>query len=301
MKMLQKKCTAISAWLLLTLLCFGATAHAGPMIGTVTHASGLLFAKSSDGTLKFLSENSVVEQGDTLVSEKNTYAKIQFTDNSEITLRPNSQVSIEDFSYDEAKPQSDNVVLNLHKGGLQVVSGLVGKRSGEHFSLKTPTASITVSDSNFIVEYVAQEESTAVSLGYKRINLAAVTSALLQPGINPTMSDAPSDMLPAPDLAPLQLAGLPAPSPTPGPTPGSPGLAPGLYVQVIDGLIQLKNPAGTQSFSAGQFGYTPNPIQPPVMVPKNPGLLFTPPAAFNAPPSPGSSGGKSNTIDCVVR
>ena len=168
MKMLPKKCIAISTWLLLTVLCFVTTAYAGSA-GTVTHTSGILFAKSSNGTLKFLAENSVVEQGDTLVSEKNTYAKIQFTDNSKITLRPNSQLSIEEFSFDEAQPQSDNVVFNLHQGGVEVVSGLVGKRSNERFTLKTPTASITIREGSFIAEYVTPVESTAVSLRYKRI------------------------------------------------------------------------------------------------------------------------------------
>lgn len=301
MKMLQKKCTAISAWLLLTLLCYGAIAHAGPMIGTVTHASGLLFAKSSDGTLKFLSENSVVEQGDTLISEKNTYAQIQFTDNSKITLRPNTQLSIDDFSYDEAKPQSDNVVFNLHKGGVEVTSGLVAKRSDERFSLKTLTASITIREGSFIAEYVASEESTAISLGYKRINLAALTPTLLQNGLNPTMSDAPSAIMPAPDLAPLQLADLPVPA-LPGST--APPRAPGLYVQVLDGIINLSNKGGTQNFAAGQFGFTPSFKQPPVVLPVNPGIQFTPPPSFSSGAGPqGSTGnsGKSNTVDCVVR
>ncbi|MDM0078154.1 hypothetical protein QTH90_27350 [Variovorax sp. J2P1-59] len=80
-------------------------------------------------------------------------------------------------------------------------------------------------------------------------------------------------------------------------------MPPGLYVQVIDGLIHVTNPVGTQNFAAGQFGFTPNVTQPPVVVPKNPGIQFTPPPAFNAPI--GSSGtntaGKSNTVDCEVR
>lgn len=296
MKMLPKKCTVISAWLLLTLLGFGATAYAGPMVGTVTQARGLLFAKNLDGTLKFLSENSVVEQGDTLVSEKNTYAQIQFIDNSKITLRPNSQLSIDDFSYDEAQPQSDNVIFNLHKGGVEVISGLVGKRSNERFSLKTPTASITIRNGSFIAEYVTPEESTAISLGYKRIYLAAVTSALLQYGLNPTMSDAPSAILPALDLAPMRLADLPGGI--------APPRSPGLYVQVLDGIINLSNKGGSQNFSAGQFGYTPSFKQPPVVLPANPGMQFTPPPSFFSSSGPqGGTGnsGKSNNVDCEVR
>jgi hypothetical protein len=77
-----------------------------------------------------------------------------------------------------------------------------------------------------------------------------------------------------------------------------PVLAPGLHVQVIDGLIKVSNPGGSLGFSAGQFGYVPNMNQPPVIVPKNPGIQFTPPPPFqpsstpNASKTPGSAPGK---------
>jgi hypothetical protein len=82
---------------------------------------------------------------------------------------------------------------------------------------------------------------------------------------------------------------------------GGGGLAPGLYVQVIDGLINLTNKGGSQNFSAGQFGYTPNLTQPPVVLPNNPGLQFTPPPAFSAP-SGGLVGtvGKTGGLECSI-
>lgn len=88
-----------------------------------------------------------------------------------------------------------------------------------------------------------------------------------------------------------------------GPVPPAPVLPPGLYVQVLDGLIHVTNPTGTSNFAAGQFGYTASITQPPVVVPKNPGIQFTPPPAFSAPaPAPTStSTAKSNAVDCEVR
>ena len=85
--------------------------------------------------------------------------------------------------------------------------------------------------------------------------------------------------------------------------PSNSGLAPGLYVHVLDGVINVTNKGGSTTFSAGQFGYTPNPTQPPIVVPKNPGLQFTPPPAFSAPPTSqgGNAAPKSNAVDCVVR
>ncbi|GMK40607.1 hypothetical protein PCCS19_36630 [Paenibacillus sp. CCS19] len=63
------------------------------------------------------------------------------------------------------------------------------------------------------------------------------------------------------------------------------GLAPGLYVQVIDGTIVLTNSGGSQTtFSSGQFGFTPSVTVPPIVVPTNPGIQFTPPPIFNSTP-----------------
>lgn len=87
------------------------------------------------------------------------------------------------------------------------------------------------------------------------------------------------------------------------PIPGA-TRAPGLYVQVIDGLIHVTNPAGTANFSAGQFGFTPSFTVPPVVVPQNPGIQFTPPPVFNSGTpvaANGSSAPKSNAVDCEVR
>jgi hypothetical protein len=109
-------------------------------------------------------------------------------------------------------------------------------------------------------------------------------------------------------MQPLMLAQLSLPTPS-GLAPGArptvdPSMPPGLYVQVIDGLINVINKGGAQNFAAGQFGYTPSPTQPPVIVPKNPGIQFTlPPGFVIAMPPAGSTTTtpKSNTVDCEVR
>ena len=83
--------------------------------------------------------------------------------------------------------------------------------------------------------------------------------------------------------------------PMPGPLP------PGLYVQIIDGMINLSNKSGTLMFSAGQFGFTQSFAQPPIILPPNPGITFNPPPAFNPGPSGGAGSGGSKPVDCQVR
>ena len=217
---------------------------AGQVAGTVVNLSGPLMAKKADGAVKVLAVKSEVEQGDTLVSEKNTYAQIRFVDNSEITLKPNTTFKVEAFSYEAGKPAGDSASFSLVKGGLRSITGLLGKRNKEKFQLKTPSATIGIRGTTFSVEFVQA---------------------------------------------------LPAGAP--------PGLAPGLHVNVIDGMINVSNSGGSQLFSAGQFGFVPSFTMPPVIVPTNPGLQFTPPPAFSEVKGSGAStvAGAAEKVDCEVR
>ena len=116
---------AISLILLSLLLIFSSVSFAETEVGRVTHLSGPLFAKKADGTTRVLSTNSAVEQGDTLVTEKKTYTRIKFTDNSEMDMRPGTQLKVSQYNFDQAKPKEDKVVYNLIRRGLRAITGLI--------------------------------------------------------------------------------------------------------------------------------------------------------------------------------
>lgn len=267
---------------LLALLCCGSASWAAQVAATVVQLSGPLLARKADGVVKVLSLRSEVESGDTLVTEKNTYAMLRFIDNGEITLKPGTTMKIDKFAYDAGKPAGDEASFNLIKGGLRSVTGLLGKRNKEKFEMKTPSATIGIRGTTFIAEWIEPTaEAVAARDAARDAYLMASTASL-------------DDASP---VRPLMLAQAKPPA------PASPALPPGLYVSVIDGLIHVTNPVGTQNFSAGQFGYTPNVTTPPVVVPANPGMQFSPPPVFNAPAplSGAATPAKSNTVDCIVR
>lgn len=152
----RKNSIATSALLLLALLAASAAAFA-ETAGTVTHLSGPLLARKVDGSTKILSQKSTVESGDLLVSEKETYARVKFTDNSEITLKPNTQIKIDSYLFDQSKPESDNAVFNLLKGGLRALTGLVGKRGNQDsYKLKAPSATIGIRGTDFLADLTPQ-------------------------------------------------------------------------------------------------------------------------------------------------
>ena len=123
-------------------------AHAATA-GQITHLSGTLSAKKADGSSKLLAVKSDVAEGDTLSTEKETYARIKFADGGEVVLRPGTQLKIESYAYNAAKPESDSVVMNMFKGGLRAVTGLIGKRNREKVSFATETATIGIRGTHF--------------------------------------------------------------------------------------------------------------------------------------------------------
>jgi hypothetical protein len=118
-------------------------------VGTVTHLSGVLTSKKEDGSSRVLAVKSVVNEGDVLITEADTYARIKFVDGGEIVLRPGSEFKIDRYAYSEANAQSDNIVMSLFKGGLRAVTGLIGKRNKERVSFQTPTATIGIRGTHF--------------------------------------------------------------------------------------------------------------------------------------------------------
>lgn len=135
-----------AGFLLLSL--FSAAAMAAGA-GTVTHLSGTLSVQRPDGSVRILSQKSEVNPGDVLTTQRDSYAQINFTDGSAATMRPNSTMKLEAYSFNKEAPQSDGLFMRLLKGGLRTVTGLIGKRGNQDaYKIGTSTATIGIRGSS---------------------------------------------------------------------------------------------------------------------------------------------------------
>jgi hypothetical protein len=293
-----KRCIATKVCALLALFLAG-QAVAEP-IGVVTDSTGPLLAKTATGAIKVLVVGSSVELSDTLVSRTGAYARVALTDHTLVALGPDTELALDKYSfYEKASPAQENgpgpdeAVLVLSRGTVRVTSGILGTRDTDSFTLRAGTAVIDIRHSTFIAEY---RQPSPGQLARGDIMLAPARRAPLL-GLGHAGGKYTYVQLQTFDSARLaQITPL-------GPPPASGARAPGLYVQVLDGLINVSNKGGSTNFSAGQFGYTASITQPPVVVPANPGMQFTPPPSFSSTPvsQGGSSASKAGTVDCVVR
>jgi hypothetical protein len=145
----KKMNASLAAALIAASGALAATAHAAGPVGEITHLSGLLTTKRADGSSRVFAVRSQVQEGDTLSTEQETYARIKFSDGSEVVLRPGSQMKVSAFSFDKEKPENDNVLISMFKGGLRAVTGLIGKRNRDAVNFATTTATIGIRGTHF--------------------------------------------------------------------------------------------------------------------------------------------------------
>ena len=129
-------------------LFISALAFATPA-GEVTHVSGALLLRKADGSTKILALQWKVESGDLLATAGDTYARVKFTDGGEVTLRPNTQLRIEAFNFEQDQPGKDSAIFSLLKGGLRTITGLLGKRKPAAYEMRTSTATIGIRGTNY--------------------------------------------------------------------------------------------------------------------------------------------------------
>lgn len=218
--------------------------------GTITNLSGTLSVKRGDGSVRILSVKSEVLAGDTLQTEKESYAQIKFTDGAEVTLKPNTQFVVQVYQFNAAKPAEDGAVFGLLKGGLRAVTGMIGKRGDQDaYQMKTQTATIGIRGTR----YDADDCKTTAC--YKHSGAAKAASAMTGLSAGGGVMDSAYPVVAqttAPDGAERHEAGV--------------------YVGVHDGEIVLHNGAGRINLAAGQFGFVAASNIMPRVLPGDPGV-----------------------------
>ena len=91
--------------------------------------------------------------GDQLQTGPNSRLQWKMADDAMVAISSNSEFVIRDYSASSAKSPG-RAFYSLLKGGLRMVSGLIGKGSPDSFSLSTPTATMGIRGTIFSVYIV---------------------------------------------------------------------------------------------------------------------------------------------------
>lgn len=121
-------------------------------------AAGIAQFTAGDVTLRrgagadALTKGRDIESGDAIVTGPSGRAQLRFTDGGLVSLQPSSQFSISNYA-DRNDPKQDSFFVELLRGGMRTITGLIGKRNRENFKVTTTTATIGIRGSAFNLAY----------------------------------------------------------------------------------------------------------------------------------------------------
>lgn len=118
------------------------------VVGRVMLAQGELSAKEEAGIVRKLQLGAPVYEGDTLITGAKSYAVVAFRDEGRVSLQEGTQFRVERFKYDKVKSE-ENAVLRLLKGGVRVVTGLIGRVHHDNYKFNVATATIGIRGTGF--------------------------------------------------------------------------------------------------------------------------------------------------------
>jgi hypothetical protein len=142
----------------LAALCFGlwalAAASLGFANGVFENIRGDVRAAQGTATPASVAKNQRFVPGTTVLTGHGAQAIIRFDDGHAVLLNENSEFRVNQYSFDKDKPQSDNIALQLFKGAMRSVSGLIGTRNRQSFALLAPQATIGIRGTDFMLALV---------------------------------------------------------------------------------------------------------------------------------------------------
>ena len=131
------------------LLCFASVSVAND-VGQIKVMTGTVHLER-DGKRFPAQVGMAVRQSDSLITGVDGTAGITFTDNSLLSVGPNSTLAIDRYAFDSTT-HAGQFDASLKKGSLAVVSGKIVKQSPGAMRVHTPTSIMGVRGTEFAVK-----------------------------------------------------------------------------------------------------------------------------------------------------
>ena len=137
------------------LSAFTSNAFAGEAKGLVVASRGTVLATSASGESRELKQGDEIFVEDQIMTAPKSFAVLQFLDGAKVTVKPDSEIVVEDYVYNGNA--DDKATLNLVSGGLRVITGAMAKNNPENYKVKTPVALMGVRGTEFAVQLCGED------------------------------------------------------------------------------------------------------------------------------------------------
>lgn len=146
----QTSRAALVARIGLGLVCLLHLAHAAyaQTVGEIEFARGVGFSQSTGQNPRTLGKGLALQEGDRLTTAEGGLAIARLNDGTRFTIRPNSELVIQQYQFN-ANANDNNMVMQLLRGGFRAITGLISKSSPDAARVQTKTATIGIRGTDF--------------------------------------------------------------------------------------------------------------------------------------------------------
>ncbi len=130
--------------------------------GEVEFSRGVGFAQTPGQTPRTLGRGLPLREGDRLTTSDGASAIIKLQDGTRMTVRPNSEVVLQQYQFRE-NASDNSMVMQLLRGGLRAVTGLIAKGSPSAAKIQTNTATIGIRGTDFDARLCTKDCGTEAS------------------------------------------------------------------------------------------------------------------------------------------
>lgn len=161
-----------------------------PAVARVDFASGNVTAVAPGGTSRPVTRGSEIRVGETVNTQEGR-AQMRFTDGAFVSLQPQTEFKVENYVFEGRSTQNESALMNLIKGGMRTITGLIGKTNRDGYKLQTSTATVGIRGTEFTVSYNADGSITAFVAG-GAISVANQAGTTVVPGGRSVSVSSPS-------------------------------------------------------------------------------------------------------------
>ena len=116
--------------------------------GEVEFSRGVGFAQTPGEAPRTLGRGLPLREGDRLTTAEGASAIIKLQDGTRMTVRPNSELVLQQYQFRENAPDN-SFLMQLVRGGFRAVTGVISKNSPNAARIQTNTATIGIRGTDF--------------------------------------------------------------------------------------------------------------------------------------------------------
>ena len=253
------------------------------LIGRIAEIEGRVARVDAEGRNYELGKSAPFFEGDELRMGDTGHATLVMTDKTRIVLQAGASMKMSKYTYDQAKPDLSNMLVEMLRGTARIATGLLGKARPRNVNFQIATATIGIRGTAFDIVcgkkdkdpcegelYVNMREGkTEISSGANVMELTAGQTAHIDAKdaapklIEETPAFIRDNPLPIPERQEIDMDGLFG--------TGKQDVPPGLYVTTNDGRIELTEGTRAIEVSKGESSATTG--TGPILLPSTPAFM----------------------------